>query len=333
MDDPFLVLRTCGHSHKNRFISFFTTNLSEYGAELMTNEGSLLIFSLKYPPNSPLLNATSLLSNLRSSLPIFSRYASLIFLTTSPPCPYADLLADPKLSDPEVTLKLAKTSPELKKSLINDLPPSVKMSPDSSSCTHTLECVSTSSSPPKFYYSLTPNPSPLLLPPPPSPPPICRSYYKLSESLSSYNLLHKKCIDIGSSPGGWTSYLLERGVDNIICVDPGVMEIKDDRLVHMKCKFEDALLDISSLKFDVLVCDANVFPEVAVGFLEKTIGIMEEECLVNVTLKLTNGRWEGEEVIERIKVMGGFDEVKVEWLFANGRKERNMLLRRSKKIS
>lgn len=50
---------------------------------------------------------------------------------------------------------------------------------------------------------------------------VSRGGLKLSESLSKYNIdiNEKKCLDIGSSTGGFTDCLLQAGANSVTCVD------------------------------------------------------------------------------------------------------------------
>lgn len=240
------------------------------------------------------------------------------------------MINDASLVATNVTIKLSSTSSNLKTKLINDLPQEVKMT-SKDNYTHSLTCIETSNE--MYYYGLTVKSSMLIKNEDISFEPICRSYHKLSESLSSLNLKNLVALDVGSSPGGWTEYLLSQNVEKVISVDPGNMSEKLDekRYTHLKMKFEESLPQIKSAlgenKIDILVCDANVNPHQTFVFLKTALQLLNEECIINLTLKLTNGKENLEEFKEEVRGLG-FEDLEICWLFSNGRKERNLLIKR-----
>jgi len=89
---------------------------------------------------------------------------------------------------------------------------------------------------------------------------VSRAAFKLLEFLEEidFDVTHKVALDIGSSTGGFTQVLLERGVDEVTCVDVGSDQLHhslraDERVkVFESCdirKFE------SEKQFDLIVSD------------------------------------------------------------------------------
>ena len=69
-------------------------------------------------------------------------------------------------------------------------------------------------------------------PPPTSPPTfaprsseVCKAVYKIEEAFSSRSwgasLENANCLDVGASPGSWTSFLAEKTTGTVLAVDPG----------------------------------------------------------------------------------------------------------------
>ena len=198
-----------------------------------------------------------------------------------------------------------------------------------------------------YYHSLST--SPLLPTPPPLPfDPVCRSYHKLSESFSLHPELLSSassglCLDIGSAPGGWSQCLVHHGATSVVAVDPGAMVapclppgrgLQAGAVTHVRCKLEDGASALEDLLgdelFDCVVCDANIHPLVLIAIVcSELVGrLVKSNALLNLTVKLTNGKDVPKEVLEEKLKEGGYDMISYRWLFSNGRKERNLVCRR-----
>lgn len=89
---------------------------------------------------------------------------------------------------------------------------------------------------------------------------VSRAAFKLDEFLNEINLhvKNKTALDIGSSTGGFTQVLLERGVKEVSCVDVGHNQLhhslREDERVHVfeGCDIRKFHSDVS---FDLIVSD------------------------------------------------------------------------------
>ncbi|MFB5265469.1 SAM-dependent methyltransferase [Paenibacillus enshidis] len=93
---------------------------------------------------------------------------------------------------------------------------------------------------------------------------VSRAKFKLLEAEAAFGIdftAFRKALDIGAAPGGWTSFLLERGLE-VTAVDPARMDpsvLQSPRLTFLRknageVKFRDS-------EFDVLVCDMSWSPK------------------------------------------------------------------------
>ncbi len=91
---------------------------------------------------------------------------------------------------------------------------------------------------------------------------VSRAAYKLKYFLEEFNItiVDKEALDIGSSTGGFTQILLEKGIKKVTCVDVGSNQlhekIKDDKKIEF---FENQ--DIRTFKsdktFELITCDVS----------------------------------------------------------------------------
>lgn len=91
---------------------------------------------------------------------------------------------------------------------------------------------------------------------------VSRAAYKLKYFLEEIDLsLSKlKALDIGSSTGGFTQILLEKGVDNITCVDVGSNQLHNRIKNNPKIKFyenKDIRDFYEDKDFDIVTCDVS----------------------------------------------------------------------------
>ena len=171
-------------------------------------------------------------------------------------------------------------------------------------------------------------------------PKISRSYYKLSEAFDRYVpsiLPGQRCIDLGASPGGWTEYLTEIGL-NVTSVDPGEL----DRRVKYKCQhvrltYQKYLEEVSGGRaeggFEVFTCDMCLHEAgsaVSAFFEFVEAGVLEEGCLVVIAVKVntrgksTEGR---DEIVKKYtkRVEGFLDGMRVFHLMTSKERERTIV--------
>jgi 23S rRNA (cytidine1920-2'-O)/16S rRNA (cytidine1409-2'-O)-methyltransferase len=91
---------------------------------------------------------------------------------------------------------------------------------------------------------------------------VSRAAYKLKYFLDEINIVfkNKTALDIGSSTGGFTQILLEKGIKKVYCVDVGTNQL------HEKIKYDKRIVffenqDIrtfqSDKRFDLITCDVS----------------------------------------------------------------------------
>lgn len=91
---------------------------------------------------------------------------------------------------------------------------------------------------------------------------VSRAAYKLKYFLEEFDIdLSKlKALDIGSSTGGFTQILLQKGIDSVTCVDVGSNQlhesIRDDKRITIK-ENTDIREFFSESKFEIVTCDVS----------------------------------------------------------------------------
>jgi 23S rRNA (cytidine2498-2'-O)-methyltransferase len=99
---------------------------------------------------------------------------------------------------------------------------------------------------------------------------ISRAKFKLLEAEYAFSLdLHKhhKALDIGAAPGGWTSLLLERGLQ-VTAIDPAALHeslLNHPQLTYLRKNISEVKLRAN--EFDLLVCDMSFSPKLTVRYL------------------------------------------------------------------
>ncbi len=91
---------------------------------------------------------------------------------------------------------------------------------------------------------------------------VSRAAYKLKYFVEEFNinLENKEALDIGSSTGGFTQILLEKGIKSVVCVDVGSNQlherIRDDKRITFY-ENQDIRTFESEKKFEVVTCDVS----------------------------------------------------------------------------
>ncbi|OAB25436.1 SAM-dependent methyltransferase [Paenibacillus macquariensis subsp. defensor] len=118
---------------------------------------------------------------------------------------------------------------------------------------------------------------------------ISRAKFKLLEAEKSFGIdfsAFRHALDIGAAPGGWTSFLLERGI-HVTAVDPAKMheslvnnsQLKIMRKNASEVKFRDN-------QFDLLVCDMSWSPKQMVKLVKDLLYCLSPGGTAIVTVKL-----------------------------------------------
>ena len=98
-------------------------------------------------------------------------------------------------------------------------------------------------------------------------------------------------LDVGASPGGWSSYLASAGCGRVIAVDPGALELgalseaQRAAIEHMPLKAQEAVpvLIERRERIDFYCCDMNVEPAVVVSILFETMPLLKTGAKVAPT--------------------------------------------------
>lgn len=151
------------------------------------------------------------------------------------------------------------------------------------------------------------------------------SCFKTQEKIKEF-LAHKKALDVGSSTGGFTDFLLQNSIESVVCVDVGTNQLHKKIKEDIRAKVLENT-DIRSFateeKFDIIVADLSfislknvlssileqgktgshffllIKPQFEVGKGNTKKGIVKDEDLVISIL---------ETYIQTIKDSGGKDE-------------------------
>eukprot|EP01039_Chlorochromonas_danica_P011660 gene11660-13075_t len=199
---------------------------------------------------------------------------------------------------------------------------------------------------------------------------ICRATNKLREIFSRNHSLWMKAldcekkvfqlaVDVGASPGGWTSYLSQQiACDLVISVDKGDLSLPAPwpaQVQHWRVLGQQALAVLASLKageslsaealppgldqrslqtlasrrIDLFCCDANIAPGISFDMLwqAEAAGLLDERgCLVIITCKNVFGKkdpWDKavRDCMEALQSRQEFRSVQLQHLLANTAKE------------
>lgn len=122
---------------------------------------------------------------------------------------------------------------------------------------------------------------------------VSRAKFKLLEAEKKFGLdftLFSRALDVGAAPGGWTSLLLERGLE-VVAVDPAAMHpslLTNLRLTHLRQNAAD--VRFREERFDLLVCDMSWEPRQMVRLIGSLAGALRSGGTAVITLKLLRGQ-------------------------------------------
>jgi hypothetical protein len=177
---------------------------------------------------------------------------------------------------------------------------------------------------------------------------ICKASHKIQEAFSSRGWKvpsEGHCLDVGASPGSWTSFLASNSSGIVVAVDPGdlvdeVLEMPNVKHVRVcaTADNEESLQVIADAlgaenKASVLVCDMNRQPEEATEAICACSKMMQPGGILILTLKLKSGKGKGRErgekvALEVLERLGGWSDVECKWLFSNTFNESTVTARR-----
>ncbi|XPV69475.1 MAG: TlyA family RNA methyltransferase [Halarcobacter sp.] len=125
---------------------------------------------------------------------------------------------------------------------------------------------------------------------------VSRAAYKLKYFLEELNIdiSNLKALDIGSSTGGFTQILLEKGIESVTCVDVGSNQLHERLRGNSKINFFENT-DIrefeKSTTFDIVTCDVsfisvlNILDEIDSLSKDKIIILFKPQFEVGTNVK------------------------------------------------
>lgn len=122
-----------------------------------------------------------------------------------------------------------------------------------------------------------------------------RAYYKIAEAYEAFDLpmdFEEKVLELGSSPGGATQFLLDQEL-KVFGVDPAEMDktiLSRRNFKHIKKPFETLNADNFQEDIDWIISDVNLPPSVVIKEVERFLTFLEPRGLV-LTLKLNQDRY------------------------------------------
>ncbi|MDO7904927.1 SAM-dependent methyltransferase [Paenibacillus sp. JX-17] len=118
---------------------------------------------------------------------------------------------------------------------------------------------------------------------------ISRAKFKLLEAEATFGIDFRafhKALDIGAAPGGWTSFLLERGLE-VTAVDPAKMNtslLESPRLTYLRKNAGE--VKFREREFDLLVCDMSWSPKLMAKLVTDLLYSLQTGGTAIVTVKL-----------------------------------------------
>lgn len=159
---------------------------------------------------------------------------------------------------------------------------------------------------------------------------VSRAKFKLLEAEYKFNLdlsQYRRSLDLGASPGGWTSLLLERGLQ-VTAVDPAPLH--PDLVNHPMLTFLQKTADQASFPsghFDLIVCDMSWSPRQMVKLFSDLLYALKEGGDAIITLKLMHGKPLAQLKRTTVALEPGLRLIRAKQLFHN-RQELTLYLRK-----
>ncbi|HZG56032.1 SAM-dependent methyltransferase [Paenibacillus sp.] len=122
---------------------------------------------------------------------------------------------------------------------------------------------------------------------------ISRAKFKLMEAEVAFGIdfgAYHSALDIGAAPGGWSSFLLEKGL-RVTAVDPADMHpslLREHGFTYIKKNAADVTFPAN--EFDLLVCDMSWDPLRMAELVKRLLPSVSRDGLVLTTVKLMHGK-------------------------------------------
>lgn len=118
---------------------------------------------------------------------------------------------------------------------------------------------------------------------------ISRAQFKLLEAEQTFGLDfrdYSRALDIGAAPGGWTSLLLDRGLE-VTAIDPGDLHPSLKRNPRLTFHRKNAAeVKLAQGKFDLLVCDMSWSPKQMAKLVKDLLDALQVGGTAIITVKL-----------------------------------------------
>lgn len=143
---------------------------------------------------------------------------------------------------------------------------------------------------------------------------ISRSEFKLEELFREYPIdlpESGRALDLGASPGGWTRILRQHGLE-VLAVDPADLHqsLQADAGVHHVRTTAGPFLASTELKFDVVVNDMRMTPELSSQMMLDAAQALTTGGLIILTLKLTP-HWPLEAIRQSLALLNRWYDVEL----------------------
>lgn len=135
---------------------------------------------------------------------------------------------------------------------------------------------------------------------------ISRAKFKLLEAETRFQLDFGKfhrALDLGAAPGGWTSLLLERGLQ-VVAVDPAALHPSlqtEPQLTHFAQNADTVIFP--ERNFDLLVCDMNWSFRQMAKLVARLLPTLERNGIAIITVKLLHKK-PFQTVKETLEILG-----------------------------
>ena len=160
---------------------------------------------------------------------------------------------------------------------------------------------------------------------------VCRAYYKLKETFHLEPSLvitpTTRAVDLGSAPGGWTSYLAAAGCERVVSIDPGELLIPPSpAVVHVQKRVQDSGGELAEHgPYSLCVCDMNCYSLQAIhAVLSLLPHLLPHAPLVLTIKELQAGQSKRLQAGAMDLLDCAFEGMRTHFLLANG-KERTLV--------
>jgi len=122
---------------------------------------------------------------------------------------------------------------------------------------------------------------------------ISRAKFKLMEAELVFGLDfgdYHSALDLGAAPGGWSSFLLEKGL-RVTAVDPAELHpalLRESGLTYLRKNAAD--VEFPADEFDLLVCDMSWDPVKMAELVKRLLPSVSADGLILTTVKLLHGK-------------------------------------------